>query len=145
MSKSSSPEEQPPVHQIPTLVTSYIHDNSDEFEVANVVIGIATVIIALLALSKTWRFWKGWKIWRRRNRTVSCPSSIIIYRELKLTIIFQGIQDIDSENPATIPLNHQEIYYDFSNNVHIVYNRNAEQIVYREPEETQGMRGLLWT
>ncbi|KAH0606185.1 uncharacterized protein H6S33_003846 [Morchella sextelata] len=125
MSKSSSPEDQPPVHQIPTLVTSYIHDNSDEFEVANVVIGIATVIIALLALSKTWRFWKGWKNWRRRNRT--------------------GIQNIDSENPATIPLNHQEIYYDFSNNVHILYNRNAEQIVYREPEEIQGMRGLLWT
>lgn len=64
MAKSSLPEDQqPPVHQIPT----YIRDNSENFEIANVVIGIATVIVALLALSKTWKVWKGW---RNKNKAV---------------------------------------------------------------------------
>lgn len=75
MSKSSSPEDQqPPVHQIQTLVTSYICDNSQNFEIANMVIAIATVIVALLALSKTWKIWKGW---RNKNKVVGFPPSVI--------------------------------------------------------------------
>ncbi|KAI5839555.1 hypothetical protein DFP73DRAFT_634512 [Morchella snyderi] len=125
MSKSSLQEEQPPVlHQVPTLVTSYIRDNSENFEIANVVIGIATVIVALFALSRTWKIWQRWGGWRSRNRN--------------------GVQECDIESPS--PGNHQGIYYDFSMTVYnvVVYNRDVEWGAHRDqPVQMQGIRGLL--